>query len=244
MRCCRFLLALVLPATLALPASAGIFDFFKHTKPDPKKRVPRLIAVLKTETDEDKRTNAAKELRDYDPTAFPDVVPVLLDALQHDPKPGVRAEAAQSLSRLRPISKEVGWALEEATHDSSIRVRWQARNSLMSYRMSGYRSTPKPEDASAKAPVINPPPAASRIPVIPQLWRSPVPPVPKTTPNLISGETPPPPLALPAPPTAAQPLPKKEPGQPTSAPAVAPKLQKPPAQSSEAGPDLSPIKDD
>src|SRR5436853_119962 len=111
MRCFRFVLALVLPAALALPAPAGII-FGKHAKPNPTERVPQLVGTAKNDQDDEKRAGAVKELRDYDPAAFPDIVPVLIDVLQHDPKPAVRAEAAQSLGKLRPIAQEVGAALE------------------------------------------------------------------------------------------------------------------------------------
>src|SRR5258708_5817365 len=133
----RILLALLASITLALPARAGIL-FGRHSKTNPAERVPQLIVSVKSETDEDKRAAAAKELRDYDPAAHPDLIPVLIDVLQHDEKPSVRAEAAQSLGKLRPISQEAGSALEQATKDSSIRVRLQARTSLMSYRIAGY----------------------------------------------------------------------------------------------------------
>ena len=107
MRYCRFLLALILPVTIAQPAPAGIL-FGKH-KQNPAERVPQLIVAVKTEVDESKRESAAKELRGYDPAVFGDIVPVLIDVLQHDTKAGVRAEAAQSISKLRPVSKEAGW---------------------------------------------------------------------------------------------------------------------------------------
>ena len=113
MRFCRFLLALILPVTIALPAPAGIL-FGRH-KQRPEERVPQLIVAVKTEANDSKRESAAKELRDYDPATFTDIVPVLVDVLQHDTKAGVRAEAAQSLSKLRPVSKEAGWALEEGS---------------------------------------------------------------------------------------------------------------------------------
>ena len=106
----REVTAVILLATITLTAPAGPI-FGKHNKVNPAERVPQLISVVKTSKDDDKRADAAKELREYDPNAYPDVVPVLIDVLQHDAKPYVRAEAAQSLSKLRPISQNVGWAL-------------------------------------------------------------------------------------------------------------------------------------
>jgi hypothetical protein len=232
MRCCRLLLSVLLPLIFTLPASAGIL-FGKHSKQNPAERVPQLIVVVKTDQDQDKRANAAKELREFDPAAFPELVPVLIDVLQHDPKASVRAEAAQSLGKLRPISQEAGWALEQATHDSALRVRWQARNSLMSYRIAGYRSPPKAEEITPKPPVANSN-GTSWIPFLSQLKRTTGSPSPKTGPVLTGGETPPPPLADPPP---AAPKPKAATPTPTLLPTPTPKLQKPPAVPDQ-GPDL------
>jgi hypothetical protein len=135
----RFLLLPLLLAVLADPAAAGIFK--KAPKPDPKMRVNELIVAVKTDKDESKRAAAAAELREYDPKAFPDIVPILIDVLMNDPKPSVRAEAAQSLGKLRPVTMEAGWALEQAAaKDSSIRVRMQAKSSLLQYHWAGYRA--------------------------------------------------------------------------------------------------------
>ena len=75
---------LVLPALLfcAVPAQAQLF--FKKRGPVPAQRVPELILILKTETDERKRAAAAEELRDYDPKTFTEIVPVLVDILTND----------------------------------------------------------------------------------------------------------------------------------------------------------------
>jgi len=68
------------------------------------------------------------------------MVPVLIEALGNDPKPSVRAESADTLGKLRPISQEVGQALEQARDkDASMRVRMQARSSLLSYYWSSYK---------------------------------------------------------------------------------------------------------
>ncbi len=227
----QVVLAVILLATLIAPAPAGII-FGKNNKPNPKERVPQLISIVKTNSDEDKRAEAAKELRDYDPAAFPELVPVLLDVLQNDTKPAVRAEAVQSLAKLRPVSQLVGQALEQATQDKSIRVRWQARSSLLGYRMSGYRSPPKPEDAPQAAP-------AGLIPGLPRIGSlfstkpDKGPAASKTSP-LAPNETAPPPLAQPLTPAPA--TQQKVPLVPTTAP----KLKTPPATQTE-GPDLPPV---
>src|SRR5437763_1198439 len=127
----RVALVLLLAPVLAAPASAGIF-FNKKEKPNPAERVPELIKVVQTDGDEDKRMAAAEELRDYDVGQFPDIVPALIGVLLNDQKPGVRAEAAQSLGKIRPVSDAVGAALEQSlAKDSSMRVRLQARTVLL-----------------------------------------------------------------------------------------------------------------
>ena len=83
---------------LAAPVLAGsLFPWRKTEKVDPKTRVPELIAVLRTEKDEGRRSAAAVELRNYDAAQFPDVVPALITALLTDTRPAVRIDAAQSL---------------------------------------------------------------------------------------------------------------------------------------------------
>ncbi len=152
----RRVLILVLTLCIAAPASAGII-FGKKNKPNPRDRVPELIAIAKTDGDENKRASAAEELRHYDPGTFPEIVPVLIDVLVNDKKPSVRSEAAQSLGSLRPISQAAGLALEEAlAKDSSMMVRLQARRALLSYRWAGYRSVKKDEVAmpSTKEPPL------------------------------------------------------------------------------------------
>jgi hypothetical protein len=148
----RISLALVAVGALALPAPAG-FLFGKKTKPNPAERVPELIVIVKTDKDESKRAAAAEELRQYEPAAFSDIVPVLIDVLMNDPKPSVRIEAAESLGKLRPISQEAGWALEQAKDkDASMRVRAKARYELLGYYWAGYHSDPKMKDAPAANP--------------------------------------------------------------------------------------------
>jgi hypothetical protein len=160
MRWNRTLLILPLLAALPLSASAGIFFGKKATKPDPATRVPELIVIVKTDGDENKRAAAAEELRQYDPRTQHDIVPILIDVLLHDAKPSVRAEAAASLGKLRPISQEAGWALEQAVaKDPSMRVRLQARSALLMYHLAGYHSTKveEPPTAQGKEPPTAPP---------------------------------------------------------------------------------------
>ncbi len=141
-----WLVPLVLLPLAAGPIHAGVIFGKRNKKPAPNERVPELLAIVKTDGDESKRAAAAQELRQYDPGQYPMIVPVLIDVLLTDKKPGVRAEAAQSLGKIRPISQQAGMALEQAlSNDSSMRVRLQARSSLLQYHWSGYQSGKKDE---------------------------------------------------------------------------------------------------
>jgi hypothetical protein len=154
----RLLLVSVLLAVLPVAAHAGILFGKKPAKPSPNERVPELLMIVKTDGDEHKRVNAAEELRQYDPKQFPDIVPILIDVLLHDPKPSVRAEAAQSLSKLRPVSQQVGWALEQAvSKDPSMRVRLQARSALLQYHWAGYHAGKEPPLIQTQEPPLAPP---------------------------------------------------------------------------------------
>jgi hypothetical protein len=180
---CRSLLVVLLLLALASRAPAGIIFGRKAPKPTPDERVPELIGIIKTDGDENKRLDAIAELRQYDARAFPNIVPVLIEVLLTDKKPIVRAEAAQSLGRLRPVYQEAGQALEQALHnDTSPRVRLQARSALLQYHWLGYHSgqAPPPANAgkdppappagntSAKNPTQLPGPAANLPPIRPQ----------------------------------------------------------------------------
>lgn len=136
----RLVLVLLTAAGIALPASAGII-FNRKPKPNPNERVVQLIAAIRTEADDHRRAAAAEELRGFDAAKFPEIAPVLLDCALHDKAAGVRAEAVHGLGKIRPISQQVGYALEQIiANDSSVRVQMQARSALLSYRISGYRS--------------------------------------------------------------------------------------------------------
>jgi hypothetical protein len=250
-----WLVPLVLLPLAAGSSSGGIIFGKKNNKkaPTPAERVPQLLAQVKTDGDESKRAAAAEELRQYDPAQFPTIVPALVDVLLTDKKPAVRAEAAQSLGKLRPVSQQAGQALEQALgNDSSMRVRLQARSSLLQYHWSGYRGNKKDEivtqtkepplaDANTPPPAINttaPPPATGRIaPQLPDGSRT-----TPSYPNTPASFPPParptvkePPLApavLPAPTTTNPPAPLPPP-IPAPAPAPAP-------GGNESGPDLTP----
>jgi hypothetical protein len=208
---CRTLLVVLLLLCLARPASAGIIFGKKKTKPVPADRVPELISIVKNDGDENKRQNAAEELRQYDPAAFPAIVPALIEVLLQDKKPAVRSEAAQTLSKLRPVSQEVGQVLEQALHDdASMRVRLQVRSALLHYHWAGYHSG---KDVPPVQALANEPPG---------------------TPPVVNTSAKPPPVMPQPAPTPARPT-TKEP--PLAAPAKLP--TRPPSPAGD-GPDLGP----
>lgn len=223
MRHGRLVLVALLLAVLADPAAAGIFG--KKNKPTPAERVPELLSIVKVDGDEHKRSAAAEELRQYDPKQFPNIVPTLIDVLMADPKPSVRSEAAQSLSKLRPVSKEAGWALEQAVaKDASMRVRLQARSALLHYHLAGYHGGKEAGPAPMQS--SEPPMAAPANPApAPRLQAKPVSQSAKTAP------------AVPA--VNSGNAPKPLPVGPALVPTEVPRL-KPAPPAGDQGPDLNP----
>jgi hypothetical protein len=232
----RLLLLLVLIPLVNPSLQAGILFGRKKDKPDPQQRVPELIAILKSDKDADKRSKAAEELRLYDPAQFPQIVPALIDALQNDAKPGVRVDAAQSLGKLRPVSQMVGEALEQAlAKDPSMRVRLQARSTLLQYHWAGYRSAKKtdPPPLSTTPPGGEKgPPAVSTTGV--RAMPQPLPPSRVTTKE--------PPLAPPLPPQLSPAVPTPPPVSTPPAvvppPPATPPTPPPPSGEQEEGPRL------
>jgi hypothetical protein len=163
MRWCFVLcLTFIVVAGIASDGSAQIFGSRKPKTP-PQQRVPELLSTLTADKSDHKRADAAEELRQFDPKDFPEIVPALIDALQNDPSASVRIEAAIGLGRLRPVAGPAGQALERAAaNDSNLRVRIQAKASLVYYQMSGYHA-PKKGDAppSATTPTTQEPPLAT-----------------------------------------------------------------------------------
>ncbi len=160
-------ISLLALGSLTVSAQAGIL-FGRHHKKDAD--VPALIATLKTERDEHKRAAAAEELRQFEVAGHGDIVPALIDAALGDASASVRSEAVQSLGKIRPVSQEAGWALEQAaSKDDSGKVRWHARTLLLTYRLAGYRS-PKDDAPAAKSqPTNREPPLAGSAQTAPQV---------------------------------------------------------------------------
>jgi hypothetical protein len=133
----------VVPLLIILGAATTPAGIFKKgsPKPDPEKYVPELIAILKGDKDDGKRLEAVSELRQFDLKTFPDILPALIEALQNDPSTSVRVEAVNALSKVRPITQQIGYALEQAlANDSTVRVRVAARTTLWQFHLLGYRS--------------------------------------------------------------------------------------------------------
>jgi hypothetical protein len=218
MQLTRLLLITIIVAGLASPAPARLF-FGRKAKTAPD-RVPTLIGALKTDPEERHRADAARQLRDFDVTAYPEILPALIEAAQNDAKAGVRAEALQSLSRLRPISQQAGQTLEGmADHDSSLRVRLQARSALIQYRLSGYHASRNVQKQQI-GPTIEPPLAPGLEPAGLQA------PTPSTAPNVYEPYRP-------MTPTPVQVTPKPGPLVPVPAPRLEPAPM-------PTGPDLNP----
>lgn len=133
----RLILVPLVVLALASPSQAGLFR--KTVKPDPATHVPELIEILKSSKDEKARASAASELRDFDAKVFPDLLPALTETLANDPSSTVRADAAESIGKVRPISLQAGYALEQAiAHDKSTFVRASSRWAIAQYRLLGY----------------------------------------------------------------------------------------------------------
>jgi hypothetical protein len=208
-------------------ARAGFIFGKKKPKVDPVLRVPELLGVVKTSTDESQRSDAAEELRKYDPGQFPDIIPTLIDVLQADTKTSVRISAISTLTRFRPVSQAVGQAIEQAlAKDPSVRVRLQARSSLLQYHLAGYRTAKK------EAPKVVPPPVSTKEP--PQTREPPL-----ASPFSSGGNTPYTPNPLPATVPARSQAPRPMPiGPVTPVPSSTPGLSPPPAPRTSEGPDL------
>jgi HEAT repeats len=228
---------LVLLVVVLVPplATAGIFFNRKSAKVDPAQKVQQLLITVKSDGDESKRASAAEDLRDFDAGQYPEMIPVLADVLLTDQKVSVRAEAAQTLGKVRPINQQAGWALEQAANkDNSLRVRLAAKTALMGYYMAGFKGGKKEQGfpSGKEPPLADPaakmPPSAPTQPTV----RTPQSPNGVQPTRVIPNETPPPPLADPDP-RSAQPR--------TTTPLVpsqVPVLQ--PAPSGDEGPMLVP----
>src|SRR5262245_42715391 len=144
-------LLVTVPIVWLAPANAQLFNH--KSKTPAAQRVPELIVQAKADPDERKRAAAAEELREYDTKRYPAIVHVLADGARTDPNTGVRYEAISSLAKIRPVSQLGGQTLEwAAVHDVALKVRWEAKSSLMSYRWAGYHSAKNDPKTGNTAP--------------------------------------------------------------------------------------------
>ncbi len=99
------------------------------------------VDVLKADLDEKRRVAAAEALRNIDPRTNSDVMPALMASIQQDPSAAVRAAAAETVGKLKPVSTEAGASLEMVVvSDPSEAVRKAAQQALWQYHLNGYRS--------------------------------------------------------------------------------------------------------
>ncbi len=133
-------------------------------------------------------------------------MPALIEVLANDKKPRVRAEAAVSLGKIRPVSDPVGMALEQSlAKDSSMRVRLQARSVLLQFRWSGWKEpAPKKDEIPTARPKGPPTAQSNEPPLAPTL-----PPTPKVAPEPTTAPPAPVPIAPPV--HEARPLPQGTP---------------------------------
>lgn len=178
-----------------LPAPAGIF-FNRHPKGDTAEHLPALVTALKKEPDDKKRAAAAEELGRLDLSTAPEAVAALIDALLTDRSSSVRSETMEALMKVRPVSQQIGQALEQCRdNDASFWVRTQAKKALLSYRLHGYQKGKNEEIA------VVPPDAAVKPAPLPR----------KPVQSGMFTETAPPPLAAPLPEVLQNPMPVLQP---------------------------------
>lgn len=235
---------LLVPATLAVlagPSQAGIFGR-KTAAPPPQaaaQYVAQLLQVIKTNPDERMRLSAATELARFDARTSAEFVPVLLDVLKRDASADVRSEAATTLGKLRPVSQQIGYSLEQALNgDVSTKVRMSARTALWQYKLGGYNAPGQNPQAMtvqtvepplADAPPVNPLPTPTA-PVPPQQPLVPPPAAQQPPPqpgfgqgrifNKLTGKQPTPPAQPPAPQMQQPRPPVQQPPPRTIAPPV------------------------
>lgn len=145
---------LLLPifAVLMVTSTADAGGLFSR-KGKSDARVKHLADTIRTDADEKKRRAAIEELKDADPRTQPDVIPVLVVALQRDSVPQVRAEAAEAIGQFKAVFPVAGAALESAAEgDPSPLVRDAAQQALWEYHLGGYRSARGADGIAGQTP--------------------------------------------------------------------------------------------
>ncbi len=133
----RYGLVLSVLTASVVVTQGGIFGRGRPQK-QTSDRVAQLIVQAQTESNYYKRATAISQLREFDATKYPEIIPVLVQTLRGDQAITVRIEAARSLGRIRPLTPMAKSALSHASlRDPAFRVRWQARTSLMYFTVVG-----------------------------------------------------------------------------------------------------------
>ena len=264
----RFLLLVPVALIGVLPVQAGGIIF--NRKPNPpavpnntkvEDRTGDQIRTLRGDKDERRRITAAEGLARYDLRQFPQAGMALIDALQNDPSPNVRNDVAQALGKTRPLTQQVGQALELAfENDSSRQVRATARTSLMPFIQFGYKTgdvavgAPKePTPAAAPSTSARPAPAPGGLfgkknppapprPIPPSVRETTEPPL--ADPIHAEPRISPPKPAIPVPPMTARPKidPPIATSRPTTPTPKIPVLETTPAEPAKPAPIAKPAK--
>ncbi len=226
------------PEAAAIDLGLGILK--RRPRNDAADKVKQLVTTLQSDPDEKHRLAAVGELAGFDTRNHKDVVPTLISSMQKDPAPAVRAEAAESLGKIKPVTQQAALALEAVqSSDPAQSVRDAAKSALFQYHLNGYRST-----STQGATQSEEPPLATPRPMLTTLPTKPLPvkePSFTAIPNAVgkgvfSHQTVEPPLAkpksepLPIPvpvPAATPPIPQPQP-QPMPAISAPPTIAVPP----------------
>ena len=145
-----FLVVVLLFASSISASAGGIFSK-RPVVSNPNDQVQQLIQTVTASANPSTRARAVADLREYDAATYVQIIPVLVNALKKDPSVNVRLEAARSLGRIRPLTPLAGDALAAAsTGDSAIRVRWQARASLLVYTVAGVNPNNRAKEPGKK----------------------------------------------------------------------------------------------
>lgn len=197
----KMLLAALVLSGLIGSASGGVLFNRKSKQKPAADGAGDGVRILRTDPDERRRAAAAEELSKIDLKKNPTAGVALLEAVQRDPSSVVRTQAAESLGKLRPLTVQVGRALEEAFNsDPAQSVRLAARNSLTQYVQAGFQmngaaareqANPTPNPLPASVARNTPPqqPVAKNTPIAKNTSRTP------TRVNAPRGQTSEPPLA-------------------------------------------------
>lgn len=168
----RFLLLIPVALVSVLPVQGAggiIFNRKPNTPAAPSASAPKVedrtagyISILRGDKDERRRIAAADMLSRFDLRQHPQAGMALIEALQQDQSERVRIEVAKALGRTRPMTQQVGQALEFAFEtDASKNVKIAARNALMPFIQGGYKTGQLAQTTPTPPPAVQPAPPAA-----------------------------------------------------------------------------------